>query len=605
MWQVAVYNRRQHEQFRVVAAEFSLACNGLDGRWSPAPTGAASGQNGACADHMTIRLRPGGEALVVDCRGMDDNVQLADGGALACHVPMELTLPATFQLGDSWFEIKLETVRPETLALEPLHRTDGPRRDGAAAKQGPDSATVAKWLAAVSDLHRTAASSDAFFTRAAEIAVRSTGLDAALVLLRDSNGWQIAGSAIADPRYGFSFETAALDLMVARPDVWRRPAARVGDAPHLVPGLDVSSLDGAAPPDSLVVAPVRGEYGEIIAAVYGVRHDHGDNRRLGVRTLEARVIEVLADGVAAGLARRQQEVEAARRQVLLEQTFSPELAQHLLRQPNALASQTREATILFADLRGFTQIAETLTASECCELLSATMEMLTSAIINHGGVVIDYYGDGVSAMWNAPFDQPDHADRACFAAMEMLEAMPRISETWRPLVPFGLELGIGIHSGLVQVGNAGTAQRMKYGPRGRAVNLAHRVQSATKHLDAPLLVTDAVRRRASSRLTALRVCTSQLPGIDESQDLYTLFPAADAQRLQDDLDRYATALAAYERGDLDVAEEYLDALLDAGPSTPAAFLAQQTAAVRRGALGRRADDLLGSAGDAVIEILLK
>jgi class 3 adenylate cyclase len=599
MWQVAVYNRRQHEQFRVVASELTLVCDSLTGRWTPTNAGAANDPSNSGGDDLTIRVRPGGEAFVVDCRGMKDDVQLADGGSLACHIPMELTLPATFQLGESWFEIKLETVRPETFALEPLHRDDAFRPEGAPTKQGPDSATVAKWLAAVSDLHRTAASSDEFFTRAAEIAVRSTGLDAAMILLRDGSGWQIAGSAIADPRYGFSFEPAALDLMVARPDVWRRPASRVGVPQHLVPGLDE-----AAPQDSLVLAPVRGEYGEIIAAVYGVRHGHGDNRRLGVRTLEARVIEVLADGVAAGLARRQQEVDAARRQVLLEQTFSPEVAQHLLRQPNALASQTRETTMLLADLRGFTRLAETLTPTESCGIVSDVMEALTDAIVDQGGTVIDYYGDGVSAMWNAPFDQPDHADRACLAALEMLESVSRVSDQWRHLLPFPLELGIGIHTGVVQVGNAGTRQRMKYGPRGRAMNLASRVQTAAKRLDVPLLVTDAVRRRVSSRLTALRVCTARLPGIEEPLELFTLLPAADAERLQGDLDRYAMALAAYERGDLDVAERELEELLAAGPATPAAFLAQQTAALRRGALGRRSDDLLGSAGDAVIEILV-
>ncbi|MBL9161569.1 MAG: adenylate/guanylate cyclase domain-containing protein [Planctomycetaceae bacterium] len=596
MWQLAVYSRRQHEQFRLVASEISLAYNSHDGRWTPTHNRSTFEADTPSANHMTIRLRPGGEATVIDCRGIDDDVRLADGGSLACRIPMELTLPATFQLGDAWFEIRLETVRPEMLALEPLYR-DEVRRPAGAAAQGPDSATVSKWLAAVSDLHRTAASSDAFFTRAAEIAVRSTGLDAAMVLLRDGSGWQIAGSSVADPRYGVSFDPAALDLMVARPDVWRRPASRVGGA-HLVPGLDE-----AASQDSLVVAPVRGEYDEIIAAVYGVRHGHGDNRRLGIRTLEARVIEVLADGVAAGLARRQQEVDAARRRVLLEQAFSPEVAQHLLRQPNALASQTREATMLLADLRGFTRLAETLTASESCGIVSDVMEALTDAITQHGGMVIDYYGDGVSAMWNAPFDQPDHADRACLAALEMLESITRVSDAWRPLLPFPLELGIGIHTGLVQVGNAGTRQRMKYGPRGRAMNLASRVQTAAKRLDVPLLVTDAVRRQASTRLTALRVCTARLPGIEDPVELFTLLPTADAERLQRDLDRYAVALAAYERGDLDEAERELEALLAAGPATPAAFLAQQTAALRRGALGRRADDLLGSSGDAVIEIL--
>ena len=146
---------------------------------------------------------------------------------------------------------------------------------------------------------------------------------------------------------------------------------------------------------------------------------------------------------------------------------------------------------------------------------------------------------------------------------------------------------------------------MKYGPRGQAVHLAHRVQSAAKRLDVPLLVTDAVRRRTTNRFTSLRVCTSRLQGIDEPQELFTLFPAAEAERLQGDLDRYAVALAAFEEGNLDVAEAHLEALLADGPGTPASFLAQQTAAQRRGALGRRADDLFGSVGDAVIEILSK
>lgn len=594
MWQFAVYNGRQHDQFRVTAAEFNLVRNSFDGRWEPSPT-----RHQTDGEHLSVRIRPGGDAIVIDCRGIDEHAKFTDGNSLHCHVPMEVSLPTTFQLGDDWFEIKLETVRPETLLLEPLHaQIDAARSGGTGVKQGPDSATVGKWLDAVSELHRTAASSDEFYARAAAIAVRSTGLDAALVLLREGDGWQIAGSAIPQPRYGISFDPAALDLMTARPDVWRRPAAGVR-----YDHLPLHEAAGRDPQDSIVVAPVRGEYGEIIAAVYGIRHGRGDNRRLGVRTLEARVIEVLADGVAAGLARRQAEVDAARRQVLLEQAFSPEVAQHLLRQPCALAGQTREATMLFADLRGFTRLAETLTAAESCELLSAVMEMFTDAIIRHGGMVIDYYGDGVSAMWNAPFDQPDHADRACLAALDMLAELPAISEQRRELLPFPLEMGIGVHAGLVQVGNAGTRQRMKYGPRGSAVNIASRVQSAAKRLDVPLLVTAAVRRRASTRLTALRVCTARLPGIEEPMELFTLFPAADAERLQADLDRYADALGAFERGDLAEAERELTALLAAGPATPASFLAQQTAALRRGAQGRRANDQLASTADAVIEIL--
>jgi hypothetical protein len=168
-----------------------------------------------------------------------------------------------------------------------------------------------------------------------------------------------------------------------------------------------------------------------------------------------------------------------------------------------------------------------------------------------------------------------------------------------------LELGVGLHAGQVQVGNAGTRRRLKYGPRGSAVNIASRVQAATRPLDVPLLATDAVRRRLSTRFVTLKVCTAKLPGLEQPLDLFTMFPATDGHRLQDDIDRYATALAAFETGDLDHAERVLAELLQRGPATPAAFLAQQASALRQSALGRRAGDQFGRSREAVVEIHAK
>jgi class 3 adenylate cyclase len=321
--------------------------------------------------------------------------------------------------------------------------------------------------------------------------------------------------------------------------------------------------------------------------------------------LEACVIESIADAVTVGMARRQQEIEAARRRVLLEQAFSPEVAEHLQRHPEALRGQTREVTMLFADLRGFTALAEGLAPADAYELLAAAMETLTQAIVDQEGVVIDYYGDGVSALWNAPVEVADHADRACAAAMQMLDSLPGLTDQCQRLLRRPLRLGVGIHTGTVQVGNAGTQHRLKYGPRGCAVNVASRVQAAAKQLDVALLATDAVRRRLSSKFVTLKVCTARLPGLEKPQELFTVFPSTNADQLQDELERYSTALEAFEQGDLANAEQELTRLLAQGPATPAAFLAQQTAALRRGALGRRATDEFGCTPDAVIEILAK
>ena len=596
MWQVAIYNARQHDQFSVASARFLLASAGPDDCWK------LVGCEGNPVPSPVLRFRAEDNALVVDPRELGVGVELPSGHCYLPTVPAELPLPCIFSVGDTWIEVRVAADAGAVAALEPLH---GDREGGSVAPAlpnesilaGPDAQTVAKWLTVAGQLHRLAASSPEFFAEAAKLAVQSTGLDAAMVLVRDGDGWRISGSALSNAQYGISFELAPLERMLKQPNVWRRPTPKT--AAGIIAGNELQSLE------SVVVAPVRDELGAVVAALYGVRHSRGDNRRRGIRTLEARVVELLADAVGIGIARRRQEIESARQRVLLEQAFSSEVAEHIQRRPEALEGQTCLATMLFADLRGFTRIADRLSPRAAYELLGAVLETLTQCITRQGGVVIDYYGDGVCALWNAPVEVLDHTDRACAAALEMLDSLPQLSDQWQHVLPQPLQLAAGVHTGVVQVGNAGTRHRLKYGPRGSAVNVASRVQTAAKKLDVALLATDAVRRRLSSRYITLKVCTARLPGLEKPLELFTVLPSTDAPRLQGDLERYAAALEAFERGELDAAEEQLSQLLEAGPATPAAFLAQQTAALRQGALGRRVTDDFGCTPDAVIEILTK
>ncbi|MBX3426054.1 MAG: adenylate/guanylate cyclase domain-containing protein [Pirellulales bacterium] len=290
--------------------------------------------------------------------------------------------------------------------------------------------------------------------------------------------------------------------------------------------------------------------------------------------------------------------------VLLEQTFAPATVERLLREPELLAGRSCEATMLFADLRGFTAIAEGLPPETAFALLGDVMELLSDAVLRHEGVVVDYYGDGLAAMWNAPLEQPHHADLACGAGLAMLEEMPAIAATWTERIGLPLELSVGIHTGVVQVGNAGTRRRFKYGPRGSAMNIASRVQSASKQLDVPLVATAAVRQRLTGEFTTHRLCTARLPGLEQPLELIAVQRAADEQRVRDDIERYAAALAAFERGDLDAAERGLADLIARGASPAARFLAAQAAAVRGNQLGRRAGDTFRP-GDGVVEILSK
>ena len=179
------------------------------------------------------------------------------------------------------------------------------------------------------------------------------------------------------------------------------------------------------------VSPIFNNRDEVVGAVYGVRSQGLKNQRIGVRHLEAQLVQLLAETMTVGLERQRREAEAARTRILLEQAFSPELASQLQRNPELLEGHEREITVLFSDLRGFFEISERLGPHETYRFLGDVMNRLTEAIMSASGVIIDYYGDGLAAMWNAPTDQYNHAELACRAAHAMLAELPAINAAWR------------------------------------------------------------------------------------------------------------------------------------------------------------------------------
>jgi adenylate cyclase len=230
--------------------------------------------------------------------------------------------------------------------------------------------------------------------------------------------------------------------------------------------------------------------------------------------------------------------------VQFEQFFSPELAGALERDSGILAAQERELTLLFADLRGFSRISERIGASETYHLLSDILDRLTNQVMDHGGVVIDYYGDGLAAMWNAPADQPDHAALAARAALAMQTELPAINAAWAERLGREIRIGIGLNTGLSQVGNAGSKRRLKYGPRGHAVNLASRIEGATKVLGVSCLVTETTQRLLPDEVVTQRLCRARVTGLAEPVALYELL--AGSVNNADRRESYAEALLCYE-----------------------------------------------------------
>jgi adenylate cyclase len=249
------------------------------------------------------------------------------------------------------------------------------------------------------------------------------------------------------------------------------------------------------------------------------------------------------------------------------QFFPKEIARQVALRPEIL-DEGREAdvSVMFCDIRGFSRISETLPPQDTVRWIRDVMEVLSECVLEHQGVLVDYIGDELVAMWGAPNEQEDHAQLACRAALTMIERIPAISQKWIGSTRLPTSVGIGINSGKAHVGNTGTARRRKYGPLGNTVNLASRVQGATRYLQVGLLTTSETHRRlAGSGFPSRRLCTVKVDNIEAPVDLYQIVPQTTPG--WSDLDRdYEAALQAFENREFRVAASMLGNLLLAHPN---------------------------------------
>ncbi|HSF05206.1 MAG TPA: adenylate/guanylate cyclase domain-containing protein, partial [Methylomirabilota bacterium] len=178
-------------------------------------------------------------------------------------------------------------------------------------------------------------------------------------------------------------------------------------------------------------------------------------------------------------------LEGLRQRDFIRATFgryvSPEVAQTLLASPEALrlGGTKREVTILMSDLRGYTRFAEHGDPAEVMAILNVCLGRLSEVIIAYGGTINEFIGDAIFAIFGAPLDHPDHAERAAAAALAMQRAMAELNEAQAARGLPRFEMGIGINTGEAVVGNIGSEHRAKYGVVGNAVNTAARIEGAT------------------------------------------------------------------------------------------------------------------------------
>ncbi len=162
-----------------------------------------------------------------------------------------------------------------------------------------------------------------------------------------------------------------------------------------------------------------------------------------------------------------------------------------------LGAVERDCTVLFSDLRGFTSFSEKLPAAHVIEVVNTYLNEMSEAILGAGGTLIAYMGDGIMAVFGAPLEQPDHADRALAAATEMIGGRLDAFNAW--IAEHGHDhtfvMGVGLNSGPVMAGNIGSEQRVEYTALGDTTNTASRLEGMTKGSGHMLFVADSTRER--------------------------------------------------------------------------------------------------------------
>jgi class 3 adenylate cyclase len=159
-----------------------------------------------------------------------------------------------------------------------------------------------------------------------------------------------------------------------------------------------------------------------------------------------------------------------------------------------LGGAEREVTLLVADIRGFTRLSEGMKAADVVALLNEVFQLASDRILARGGTIDKFMGDSVMAYFGAPLPQRDHALRAVAAAADLRSALAERQRALAPDAPLrGVQLGIGIHTGQVVVGNIGAEQRADFTAVGDAVNVAHRLEKQAA--PGEILVSEAVQRQ--------------------------------------------------------------------------------------------------------------
>lgn len=185
-----------------------------------------------------------------------------------------------------------------------------------------------------------------------------------------------------------------------------------------------------------------------------------------------------------------------------------------------LGGKRAEVTILFADIRGFTSLAETLEPEEVSSLLNEYFSEMVPIILKNNGMLDKFMGDAILAVFGAPVENHDHPMNAIRCAIEMLEKAKFIQDKWTTEGKPRMDIGIGINTGIVFVGNIGSEDRLEYTVVGDTVNLANRLESFNKLFNTKLLISSSTYEKVKKHVDVIHIHSVEIKGKVEPVSIY-------------------------------------------------------------------------------------
>jgi adenylate cyclase len=249
---------------------------------------------------------------------------------------------------------------------------------------------------------------------------------------------------------------------------------------------------------------------------------------------------------------------------LFGQYVPPGLVDEMVNKPEWITQegQSRELTVLFADIRGFTSISERLSPQELSELLNLFLTPLTKVIYDERGTIDKYIGDCIMSFWGAPLPDSRHAEQGVAAALKMLEKVKHLQSSFSARGWPEVNIGIGLNTGMMSVGNMGSEYRMAYTVLGDAVNLGARVEGLTKQYGVALIVTEYTKQAAPNFIYR-KLDRVKVKGKVEAVNIYEVVNFIDlvTDELKQEIDQFHLAYELYCQQKWDEAAVILNNLM--------------------------------------------